>query len=218
MPVLRDAGLPLLAHAELDLGRRGPRAPIRARYASYLRSRPRRWEDAAIALLVRLCRETGCAVHIVHLSSAAALPTHRARPRPTGLPITVETCPHYLCLEAEAIPDGATHYKCAPPIREHENREALWQACATGTIDLVDHRPQPVHPGAQAARARRLPRRLGRHRVAAARAARGLDRGAARAASGSPELARWMSAAPGGAGRAGRAQGADRAGATTPIW
>jgi len=148
MPVLRDRGLPLLAHAELDLGPPGPPAPDgdggddpRA-YASYLRSRPRAWEDEAIRLLVRLCRETGCAVHVVHLSSSSSLPALRAA-KDEGLPITVETCPHYLCFDAEAISDGATHFKCAPPIRERENREALWRALSDGTIDLVisDHSP-----------------------------------------------------------------------------
>jgi allantoinase len=111
-------------------------------YRRYLESRPRAWEDAAITLLVELCRETGCAVHVVHLSSSTALPILRAA-KAEGLPITVETCPHYLCLHAESIPDGATHYKCAPPIRERENCEALWQALFEGTIDFVitDHSP-----------------------------------------------------------------------------
>jgi len=152
MPVLRGLGLPLLAHAELDVGLAtgtdghgdahadadgDPRA-----YRAYLASRPRAWEDAAIRLLIALCRETGCAVHIVHMSSASSLPALRAA-KDEGLPITVETCPHYLCFDAEAIPDGATHFKCAPPIREHENREALWRALSDGTIDLVisDHSP-----------------------------------------------------------------------------
>jgi allantoinase len=141
MPVLRRLGLPLLAHAELDLGAEVTETDPRA-YRGYLQSRPRAWEDQAIRLLVTLCRETGCAVHVVHLSSASSLPTLRAA-KAEGLPITVETCPHYLCLEAESIPDGATHFKCAPPIREHDNREALWDALADGTIDLVisDHSP-----------------------------------------------------------------------------
>jgi allantoinase len=142
MPVLRAHGLPLLAHAELDLGDGPPAGADPRRYDSYLRSRPAAMEDAAIALLVRLARETGCAVHIVHLSSANALPTIAAAKR-DGVPITAETCPHYLCLEAEAIPDGATHFKCAPPIRSHENREALWRGLGEGIIDLVvtDHSP-----------------------------------------------------------------------------
>jgi allantoinase len=141
MPVLRDLGLPLLAHAELDLGATVAEPDPRA-YRGYLQSRPAAWEDEAIRLLVRLCRDTGCAVHVVHLSSASSIPVLRDA-RAGGLPVTVETCPHYLCLEAEAIPDGATHFKCAPPIRAHDNREALWQGLRDGVIDLVisDHSP-----------------------------------------------------------------------------
>ena len=141
MPVLRAHGLPLLAHAELDLGARASEEDPRA-YKSYLASRPSAWEDAAIALLIRLCRDTGCPVHIVHLSAASSLPQLMAA-KEEGLPISVETCPHYLCLEAESIPDGATEFKCAPPIREHENREALWQGLFQGVIDFVvtDHSP-----------------------------------------------------------------------------
>ena len=141
MPVLRDAGLPLLAHAELDLGAEMLTQDRRS-YQRYLESRPKVWEDEAIRLLVKLCRETRCPVHIVHLSSAASVPTLRAA-KAEGLPITVETCPHYLCLESESTPDGATLYKCAPPIREHENREGLWRALLDGVIDFVitDHSP-----------------------------------------------------------------------------
>ncbi len=141
MRALADAGLPLLAHAELELPvPPSPHAP--ASYAAWLASRPPRMEDEAIALLVRLCRETRCAVHVVHLSSASALPMI-ADAKAEGLPLTVETCPHYLCLRAEDVPDGACEYKCAPPIREDENREALWRALLDGTIDLVvtDHSP-----------------------------------------------------------------------------
>ncbi len=141
MPVLRDAGLPLLAHAELDLGAEVVTEDPRV-YRHYLESRPPRWEDEAIRLLVKLCRETRCPVHIVHLSSASSIPILRAA-KAEGLPITVETCPHYLCLEAELIPDGATLYKCAPPIRGRQNRDALWQALLEGVIDFVitDHSP-----------------------------------------------------------------------------
>jgi allantoinase len=141
MPVLRDLGLPLLAHAELDLGAPAGHGDPRT-YSGYLASRPALWEDAAIALLVDLCRATGCHVHIVHLSSASSLPTLR-RAKEEGLPITVETCPHYLCFDAESIPEGATEYKCAPPIRGQANREALWQALFDGLIDFVitDHSP-----------------------------------------------------------------------------
>jgi allantoinase len=146
MPVLRDHGLPLLAHAELAVGLDGGApAPADPRsYAGYLASRPRAWEDAAIALLIDLCRETRCPVHIVHLASSTAVDAIR-RARDEGLPLTVETCPHYLCLEAEAIADGATQFKCAPPIRDRENREALWAALFDGVIDAIvsDHSPCP---------------------------------------------------------------------------
>jgi allantoinase len=140
MPVLRDLGLPLLAHAELDLGAPTP-ADARA-YHGYLASRPPEWEDAAIRLLVELCRETRCPVHIVHLSSSGSLPLLQ-QAKDEGLPITVETCPHYLCFESETIPEGATEYKCAPPIREHDNRERLWRGLFDGVIDFVitDHSP-----------------------------------------------------------------------------
>jgi allantoinase len=140
MPELKRLGLPLLAHAELDLGAEAFGDP--QRYSNYLASRPNAWEDEAIRLLVRLCEETGCAVHIVHLSSASALPLVRAA-KQRGLPISAETCPHYLCLSAEHIPDGATHFKCAPPIRSADNREQLWQALFDGVIDFIitDHSP-----------------------------------------------------------------------------
>jgi allantoinase len=141
MPVLRDHGLPLLAHAELDLGAEVTEPSPRA-YRRYLQSRPPAWEDEAIRLLVDLCRRTRCAVHVVHLSSASSIPILR-QARREGLPITVETCPHYLCLEAESIPDGATLFKCAPPIRDHANREALWEGLFEGVIDFIitDHSP-----------------------------------------------------------------------------
>lgn len=138
---LHKAGLPLLAHAELDLGA-PPCTDDPRHYDAYLRSRPAAWEDAAIAVLIRLCRETGCAVHVVHLSSADSLPQIRSA-KAEGLPLTVETCAHYLCLRAEDVPDGDTTYKCAPPIRDDDNRTRLWQGLADGAIDFVvtDHSP-----------------------------------------------------------------------------
>lgn len=141
MPILRDAGIPLLAHAELDLG--GPSCDSGARtHAAWLESRPCSWEDEAIKLLIELCRENRCPVHIVHLSSASAVPMLRAA-REEGLPITVETCPHYLCITAEQIPEGGTEFKCAPPIRDAQNRNQLWDALFEGVIDFVisDHSP-----------------------------------------------------------------------------
>ncbi|MET0284832.1 MAG: allantoinase AllB [Polyangiales bacterium] len=141
MPILRASGLPLLVHAELESGA-AVHETDRRKYQHYLESRPRAWEDDAIRLIVELVRETGCHAHIVHLSSASSLETLR-RAKDDGLPISAETCPHYLCLEAEQIPDGATQFKCAPPIRERENRELLWRGLFDGVIDFVvtDHSP-----------------------------------------------------------------------------
>ena len=93
---------------------------------------------------MRLCREYRTRTHIVHLSSSDAL-TPIFHARSAGLPITSEACPHYLCFVAEEIPDGGTTFKCAPPIRERENREFLWAALAGGLIQMIesDHSPAP---------------------------------------------------------------------------
>ena len=151
MPALRALGVPLLAHAELELPLSAA-AAARVQdgdardYATYLHSRPPEWEDAAVALLVDLCRETGCPVHVVHLSSAGALAAVR-QAKAEGLPFTAETCPHYLCLRAEDVPPGATEFKCAPPIRGAANRERLWAALADGTLDFVVTDHSPCVPG-----------------------------------------------------------------------
>jgi len=148
MPILAKLALPLLVHAELP-------GPIEAagislagkdfrKYENYLASRPDEAELTAIRLLIDLCREFRAPIHIVHLATALGLPLIRAA-KAEGLPVTVETCPHYLYFAAEEIPDGATQYKCAPPIRSHDNRELLRQAAADGTLDLIasDHSPCP---------------------------------------------------------------------------
>jgi allantoinase len=111
-------------------------------YGAYVASRPDEAEVVAISRVIGGVRRTGTRAHILHLSSAAALPELRAA-RAEGLPITVETCPHYLALASESIPDGGTQFKCAPPIRGEANRDALWQALRDGDIDLVvsDHSP-----------------------------------------------------------------------------
>jgi allantoinase len=114
------------------------------KYRTFLASRPRAAEDEAVALMIKLSGEFGARVHIVHHSSADSLPLLREA-RAAGLRITAETCPHYLTFAAEEIPDGATEFKCCPPIRERENREALWGALSDGTIDMIvsDHSPCP---------------------------------------------------------------------------
>jgi len=146
MAILAGLGAPLLVHAELA-GPIDAAAPALAaadprRYATYLASRPPAAEEQAIALVTRLCRATRARTHIVHHSAASALDQVRAA-RGEGLPLTAETCPHYLHFTAEAIPDGATPFKCAPPIRDAANKEALWRALADGVLDLVasDHSP-----------------------------------------------------------------------------
>jgi allantoinase len=111
-------------------------------YAGFLRSRPPDAEDRAVSLVVDTARATGGRAHVLHLSSSDALPTVHAA-RAEGIRLTVETCPHYLTFTAEEVPDGATEFKCCPPIRAAANRERLWQGLVDGDIDLVvtDHSP-----------------------------------------------------------------------------
>jgi allantoinase len=142
MAHLAPLGRRLLVHAELFAGE--PTFAGGARYADYLASRPPGVELRAIERLVDMARETGCPVHVVHLSSADALPLLEAA-RAAGLDLTVETCPHYLTFAAEEIAAGDTRLQCAPPIRGAANREALWAALGRGAIDFVatDHSPCP---------------------------------------------------------------------------
>src|SRR5437899_2506323 len=148
LPELVKLGAPLLAHAELP--RPIERAAAAAaknpptQYATWLASRPRQAEDEAITLLLRLAGEHNARIHIVHLSSASALPLLRQAKAELAA-ISVETCPHYLTFSAEEIPDRGTEFKSAPPIRERENREQLWAALQEGLIDFVvsDHSPCP---------------------------------------------------------------------------
>jgi allantoinase len=148
LPHVARTGLPLLVHAELPAPiDRATEALANAdwnRYSTYLASRPDDAELSAIRLMLSLCREFGFRLHIVHLSTSQALPDLRVA-RSEGLAVTVETCPHYLHLSAEAIRNGATLNRCAPPIRSRENNDKLWQALRDGTIDLVvtDHSPCP---------------------------------------------------------------------------
>jgi len=140
MPVIASLGLPLIVHAELDPCAKAGTDP--RKFAAYLASRPGDMEVRAIRLMIELCRKTRCRTHIVHLSSADALPDIE-KAKAEGLPFTVETCPHYLTFAEDGIPDGATQFKCAPPIRSAENRELLWRALGRGAIDFIvsDHSP-----------------------------------------------------------------------------
>ncbi|MEO9210020.1 MAG: allantoinase AllB [Ginsengibacter sp.] len=141
MPIIALHGLPLLVHCELTDDLIRAKGDVRS-YQNYLSSRPKKWEDDAIALMIRLCEEFNCRVHIVHLSSSNSIPVIEAAKK-RGLPLTVETGQHYLYFNAEEILDGATAYKCAPPIREKENNDLLWKALKDGIIDFVatDHSP-----------------------------------------------------------------------------
>jgi len=143
---LARSGAPLLVHAELPGPIEGACAAIAGAdpddYRTWLHSRPAAAEDEAIELLLRVCRDTGARMHVVHLSSAGALAI-LARARRDQLPLTAETTPHYLHFDAESVPRGHTEYKCAPPIRESANREKLWEGLRDGTISIVvsDHSP-----------------------------------------------------------------------------
>jgi allantoinase len=111
-------------------------------FADFVASRPPEAETTAISAVIEGVRRTGARSHILHLASAAALPALAAA-RAEGLPITVETCPHYLTLDDRDVADGATQFKCCPPIRDEVNRDALWRGLADGIIDCVvsDHSP-----------------------------------------------------------------------------
>jgi len=132
----------LIVHAEnattID---EAPRAAGRS-YAAFVRSRPPAAEDTAIAEVLALAARHGTRIHILHLSNAGSL-ERLAQAKSDGLRVTVETCPHYLTLDAGHVPDGATAYKCCPPIRDAANQDRLWQGLADGTIDTVvsDHSP-----------------------------------------------------------------------------
>ena len=143
-PMLATLGVPLMVHAEHPAYIGTPPAGGSTAYAPYLASRPPSAERVAIEMLVRLVEWCRVPVHVVHLSSSEGLSAVR-NARARGLPITAETCPHYLTFAAEEIPVGATEYKCAPPIRAAVEREALWQGLLHGDIELVvsDHSPAP---------------------------------------------------------------------------
>jgi allantoinase len=140
--VLASYGAKMIVHAEDATAIERAPAAYGRRYADFLASRPRGSENVAIAHLIEAARHTGASVHLLHLSSSDAVPMIRTARR-EGIRMTVETCPHYLVFEAQAIAEGSTQFKCCPPIREADNREELWHALGRGDIDCIvsDHSP-----------------------------------------------------------------------------
>jgi allantoinase len=135
-------GTLMVVHAEDAASIENAVAPTGPSYRGFLQSRPRGAENLAVARVIELARWTGARVHVLHLSSADALPMI-ASARRDGVRLSAETCPHYLTFDAEEIPDGATQLKCCPPIREAANRDQLWAGLAEGVLDCVvtDHSP-----------------------------------------------------------------------------
>lgn len=145
MPVIAKYDLPLLAHCEVfEKEVVNDFAAHPNSYSLYLESRPSAWEKDAVQMMLRLCRNHQCPVHIVHVSAAEALPLISAAKK-EGLPVTAETCAHYIYFNAEDIPDANCLYKCAPPIRNRENNNKLKSALLDGTLDFLatDHSPAP---------------------------------------------------------------------------
>jgi allantoinase len=146
VPILTRLDALLMVHAEwpATLERVGPPTGDRRSHARWMASRPVEAETEAVRFLIELARESGLRVHIVHVSAAETLDLIAAAEQ-QGIRISAETCAHYLDFAAEEIPDGATEYKCAPPIREARHREALWNGLARGRFDVVvsDHSPAP---------------------------------------------------------------------------
>lgn len=146
MPILAKHNIPLLAHCELsDDDKHSLLNEHPTNYQEYLKSRPKFWENDAVGLMIKKCREHKGPVHIVHVSSDECISKINDA-KAEGLPITAETCTQYLYFNAEQIPDGKTIYKCAPPIREKDNNEQLKQALKTGVLDFIttDHSPAPA--------------------------------------------------------------------------
>lgn len=142
MRELAALGSLLLVHAEDPAVLAGAPPPAGRSYPAFVASRPVSAETTAVATVVEAAAATGCRTHIVHLSSGAGADLVK-QAKASGIPISAETCPHYLTLNAEDVPDGAPQYKCCPPIRTRDEQDALWAALIDGTIDIVvsDHSP-----------------------------------------------------------------------------
>ncbi len=209
MPILARRNVPLLVHAESPalILPFPQQTPPHQTYRIYLATRPPEAEVDAIRMMIRLAEEFAVLTHIVHVSAGAAV-DDLARAQAGGVPITAETCPHYLTFAAEEIADGATEFKCAPPIREAANRDLLWDGLRQGVLDLIatDHSPAPP--------ALKMPGDFMRAWGGIASLELSLAAvwtGASARGFGPGELARWMSAAP-----AALAGLSDRKGAIAP--
>jgi allantoinase len=205
LPILGRRAVPLLVHAESPRLIGSPRAG--ADYTHYLSTRPPEAEVEAIRLMVRLAGEYSVCTHIVHVASAGAV-DEIAHAQVAGVPITAETCPHYLTFAAEEIDRGSTLFKCAPPIREGLHREALWDGLRRGVLRLVvtDHSPSPP--------VMKVPGDFARAWGGIASLELSLAAtwtGASARGFGVGDLARWMSAAPAALSSLG-----DRKGAIAP--
>ena len=145
MAILKEFDSLMIVHAEDSRSIERAPQPEGGHYDTFLASRPRGAENLAVGAVIERARWTGVRAHVLHLSSSDALPMIASAKR-DGIRLTVETCPHYLTLTAEEVPDGATAFKCCPPIREASNREALWQGLLDGTIDCIvsDHSPSTL--------------------------------------------------------------------------
>lgn len=209
MPILAKRNVPLLVHAETPalILPFPQQTPPDQTYRLYLSTRPPESEVDAIRMMIRLAEEFAVLTHIVHVSAGAAI-DDLARAQADGVPVTAETCPHYLTFAAEEIADGATEFKCAPPIRESANRDRLWDGLRQGVLGMIvtDHSPSPPAlkmPGDFMRAWGGIPSlELSLAAVWTGASARGFGPG---------ELARWMSAAP-----AALAGLSDRKGAIAP--
>jgi allantoinase len=139
---IAELGSVLLVHAESHRVIADSPPPHGRSYASFLQSRPDAAEEEAVGLVIDTAAASGARAHIVHVSSANVLPMLDDAKR-SGVPVTAETCPHYLTFEAEAIPDGGTEFAACPPVRDAANRDRLWDGLLDGTLDMVvsDHSP-----------------------------------------------------------------------------
>ena len=145
MQIIAPYHVPLLAHCEIyEHEIENDFLNHTTSYQHYLESRPKKWENDAVDLVIKLCRKNHCQTHIVHVASCESL-DHIAKAKKEGLPLTAETCAHYIYFNAEDIPDANCLYKCAPPIREKENNDKLKQAFSNGILDFIttDHSPAP---------------------------------------------------------------------------